>query len=501
MQHPVYPLSHVLPVASPGCVWVSGISSWEAAFPWQVITIVLAIIVISALLPRLTSYLARLERCRLARLPEPYQENVLDETETSAVSSGCCSAPEAEELKSKLAALTGDYQVTASQILSSVDQMKLVTETASQAITAFDYVQRAADVIGALGEKLTQQVEETTSSTQRAREALVQTLALTERVCLDTDNTYREMSSLEEAVRKVDGILTSIGEISHQTRLLALNASIEAARAGQHGRGFAVVADEVKKLSLQTEKAVGETGRILTDVKNKVKQMEQSVQTGQRGVNLAVQAIDEIRTELHGLEQQVEIMSQSVWTAHREIQEYFGRLEAAGQQIKRSFASIQAVAEMLTNVAQIVQANAGSFTLVKPKSLSMEGSGFNGDEQVHKVLESLLVLAREPRLKELKPELHGPVLRRWMAERPEVEAVYSNRRDGTFIFSEPPAALANARIRPWWQKAIAGENYVSPEYISAITRLPCRTVSVPLRDNTGEIVGTLAADMVVSRTT
>ncbi|WP_338824879.1 PDC sensor domain-containing protein [Neomoorella humiferrea] len=63
-----------------------------------------------------------------------------------------------------------------------------------------------------------------------------------------------------------------------------------------------------------------------------------------------------------------------------------------------------------------------------------------------------------------------------------------------YIFSQPPAALANARIRPWWQRAMAGEEYISTVYVSAITRQPCRTQSLPIRDGSGRIVGVLAAE-------
>jgi hypothetical protein len=70
----------------------------------------------------------------------------------------------------------------------------------------------------------------------------------------------------------------------------------------------------------------------------------------------------------------------------------------------------------------------------------------------------------------------------------------TNDAEGNFIFSEPAAGLADARVREWWQKAMTGEIFVSPVYVSAITRQPCLTVSVPILQNT-TVIGIIGADV------
>ena len=82
-----------------------------------------------------------------------------------------------------------------------------------------------------------------------------------------------------------------------------------------------------------------------------------------------------------------------------------------------------------------------------------------------------------------------------MQARKNVEAVWSNKPDGAFIVSLPPAGLANAASREWFQAAGANQKYVSPVYISAISKRPCITVACPIKDAAGSVIGVLGADL------
>ncbi|MFC5543112.1 methyl-accepting chemotaxis protein [Ureibacillus suwonensis] len=324
------------------------------------------------------------------------------------------------------------------------------------------------------------------------------------------NDLLEQMHQLVEYSNKIQEIVYTIGSISQKTKILALNASIEAARAGDHGKGFSVVAKEVGNLANQTSQAVEETRDtiqiIQTEIKStaeKVKLETAQVHEGFHEMNKILDALESFKGKLNIITKMVQESSESVDEQRDSVVDIANLLqEIADMALENKKYVVQVTTDLRTQHKNIEEIRSINQALTKTSSelqtlVHENGQNVQYDETLVKQVKNMLSQKVQSKtLLSMDEKIHQLLLDEILYSNPQLETIWTNRRDGTFIYSNPPAGLVNAKMRPWFKEAINGKEYVSEPYISAVTKNYCITLSFPIVSE-GKIIGVLGADMAL----
>ena len=180
--------------------------------------------------------------------------------------------------------LIGGISDGVTQIASAAEQLSAVTEQTSAGVNSqkveTDQVATAMNEMAATVQEVARNAEEASEAAlvadQQAREGdkvVGEAIAQIERLATEVGNSTDAMGHLQRESDKIGSVLDVIKSVAQQTNLLALNAAIEAARAGEAGRGFAVVADEVRSLAQRTQKSTEEIEELIVGLQSGTQQV------------------------------------------------------------------------------------------------------------------------------------------------------------------------------------------------------------------------------------
>jgi methyl-accepting chemotaxis protein len=242
----------------------------------------------------------------------------------------------------EIAHAVGSVAAGAETQVRSLQQARAVTEQVAAASQA-----SAADANeGADAAKQARALaEEGAAAVQRASDAMRAAHASSG----DISNSIRDLGTMSE---RIGGIVDTITGIAEQTNLLALNAAIEAARAGEQGRGFAVVADEVRKLAEESQAAAASIGQLVGQIQSGTTKAVDAVSAGARQTEEGVEIVEEARAAFDRIDSSVHDMDDRMQRIAAAVSE----IVASGTHMRESIEQVLSVAEQSSASAEQVSA-------------------------------------------------------------------------------------------------------------------------------------------------
>ena len=217
----------------------------------------------------------------------------------------------AAQIEGNIGSIAQRMAAGATQVKSSAQQL---SSNADQASSQSSMVASASEEASANVQTVASAAEELATSVSEISRQVVHSTEIARRAVQEVETTNTKVQGLARAADQIGAVVALISDIAEQTNLLALNATIEAARAGEAGKGFAVVASEVKSLATQTASATGE-------ISSQVAEIQSATNEAIQAITAIGKVIDEINNTTSGIAAAVEEQGAATQEIARNVEE------------------------------------------------------------------------------------------------------------------------------------------------------------------------------------
>ncbi len=244
----------------------------------------------------------------------------------------------ADKFEGSVGQIVGTIAAASTELHANAESLSTIADETTKQATA---VAAATEEASVSVQTVASSAEELSSSINEISRQVTESNRMTSEAVKEVKNTDQTVVSLAEAASQIGGVVKLIQDIAEQTNLLALNATIEAARAGEAGKGFAVVASEVKSLANQTAKATEE-------ISNKISAMQ----------GVTTTAVTAIR----GIGSTIEKVSSIISSIASAVEEQSAATKEIANNVSQASAGTSEVAGSITNVTQAATESRGAST-------------------------------------------------------------------------------------------------------------------------------------------